>query len=41
MNFYTTSTFRQTLESLTKKPREGYGSETKDITKASGRCLTR
>ena len=34
MNFYTTSTFRQTLESLTKKPREGYGSVTKDIVKA-------
>ena len=34
MNFYTTSTFRQTLSSLTKKPREGYKSVVKDICKA-------
>ncbi len=34
MNFYTTSTFRQTLTSLTKKPKEGYKSVVKDICKA-------
>ena len=34
MNFYTTSTFRQTLTSLTKKPKEGYQSVVKDICKA-------
>ena len=34
MNFYTTSTFRQTLASLTKKPKEGYKSVVKDICKA-------
>ena len=34
MNFYTTSTFRQTLSSLTKKPKEGYKSVIKDICKA-------
>ena len=34
MNFYTTSTFRQTLTSLTKKPKEGYKSVIKDICKA-------
>ena len=34
MNFYTTSTFRQTLTSLTKKPKEGYSSVVKDICKA-------
>lgn len=33
MNFYTTSTFRQTLTSLTKKPKEGYVSVVKDICK--------
>ena len=31
MNFYTSSTFRRNLESLTKKPREGYMSVVKDI----------
>ena len=34
MNFYTTSTFRKTLTSLTKKPKEGYKSVVKDICKA-------
>lgn len=34
MKFYTTSTFRQTLASLTKKPKEGYKSVVKDICKA-------
>lgn len=34
MNFYTTSTFRKTLESLTEKPKEGYGSVVTDIVKA-------
>ena len=34
MNFYTTSTFRQTLTSLTKKPKEGYKSVVKDICNA-------
>ncbi len=34
MKFYTTSTFRQTLASLTKKPKEGYTSVVKDICKA-------
>lgn len=34
MNFYTTSTFRQTLTSLTKKPKEGYKSVVNDICKA-------
>ena len=34
MKFYTTSTFRQTLTSLTKKPKEGYNSVVKDICKA-------
>ena len=34
MNFYTSSTFRRDIESLTKKPREGYMSVTKDICKA-------
>jgi len=34
MKFYTTSTFRQTLASLTKKPKEGYMSVVKDICKA-------
>lgn len=33
MNFYTTSTFRQTLTSLAKKPKEGYNSVVKDICK--------
>ena len=33
MNFYTTSTFRQTLTTLTKKPKEGYLSVVKDICK--------
>lgn len=31
MNFYTTSTFRKTLEALIEKPKEGYGSVVKDI----------
>ena len=34
MNFYTSSTFRKNLESLTKKSREGYMSVTKDICQA-------
>lgn len=34
MNFYTTTTFRQTLTSLTKKPKEGYKSVVKDLCKA-------
>lgn len=34
MKFYTTSTFRQTLASLTKKPKEGYKSVIKDVCKA-------
>ena len=34
MKFYTTSTFRQTLASLTKKPKEGYKSVVNDICKA-------
>ncbi len=34
MKFYTTSTFRHTLTSLTKKPKEGYQSVVKDICKA-------
>lgn len=34
MNIYTTSTFRQTLASLTKKPKEGYKSVVKDICQA-------
>lgn len=33
MNFYTTSTFRHTLATLTKKPKEGYTSVVKDICK--------
>ena len=31
MNFYTTSTFRKTLEALIEKPKDGYGSVIKDI----------
>ena len=34
MIFYTSSTFRRNLESLTKKPREGYMSVAKDICNA-------
>ena len=34
MNFYTSSTFRKNLESLTKKSREGYMSVSKDICNA-------
>ena len=34
MKFYTSSTFRKNLESLTKKSREGYMSVSKDICKA-------
>ena len=39
MNFYTTSTFRQTLTSLTKKPKEGYKSVVKDVTENNNKTL--